>query len=150
MANRAELLLHNQPSSCFGAVLNVAPHVYADALAKITEHNATAYLVNTGWIGGEYGVGKRISIKDTRAIITAILNDDLVNQETTLIKPFNLAVPTAVPNVDSKILIPENAWKDKEAYAANAKKLANSFIQNFENFTETEAGKNLVKYGPIL
>ncbi|HHU46980.1 MAG TPA: phosphoenolpyruvate carboxykinase (ATP) [Bacteroidales bacterium] len=139
-------------SSCFGAAfLTLHPTVYADALAKkITEHNATAYLVNTGWIGGEYGVGKRISIKDTRAIITAILNDDLVNQETTLIKPFNLAVPTAVPNVDSKILIPENAWKDKEAYAANAKKLANSFIQNFENFTETEAGKNLVKYGPIL
>jgi phosphoenolpyruvate carboxykinase (ATP) len=139
-------------SSCFGAAfLTLHPTVYADALAKkITEHNATAYLVNTGWIGGEYGVGKRISIKDTRAIITAILNDDLVNQETTLIKPFNLAVPTAVPNVDSKILIPENAWKDKEAYAANAKKLANSFIQNFENFTETEAGKNLVKYGPVL
>lgn len=147
-------ILTPQPtfSSCFGAAfLTLHPTVYADALAKkITEHNATAYLVNTGWIGGGYGVGKRISLKDTRAIISAILNDNLIDCETVTIKPFNLSVPTCVPNVDSAILNPENSWTDKDAYAENARKLADSFIQNFENFTENEAGKQLVKFGPIF
>lgn len=139
-------------SSCFGAAfLTLHPTVYADRLAqKITEHHASAYLVNTGWIGGEYGVGERISLKATRAIITAILTDQLVDCETVLVKPFNLHIPKAVVGVDPHILNPENSWTDKAAYAANARKLAESFILNFENFTETEAGKNLVQFGPIL
>ncbi len=74
----------------------------------------------------------------------------MVNCETILVKPFNLHIPTSIKGVDPKILNPENSWEDKNAYRANANKLAESFIQNFDNFTETESGKNLVKFGPIL
>jgi len=139
-------------SSCFGAAfLMLHPTKYAAELAKkLTEHNATAYLVNTGWIGGGYGVGSRISIKDTRTIISAILNDELVNKETTILKPFNLNIPTSIEGLDSNILNPENSWADKVAYRENANKLAESFIKNFTNFTETEEGKALVPFGPTL
>ena len=139
-------------SSCFGAAfLLLHPTKYAEELAKkLTEHNATAYLVNTGWIGGGYGVGKRISLKDTRTIISAILNDELVNCETEIVKPFNLYIPKHVNNVDDNILNPENSWTDKNAYRESAKTLAESFIKNFNNFTETAEGKALVPYGPVL
>ena len=139
-------------SSCFGAAfLLLHPTKYAEELAKkLTEHNATAYLVNTGWIGGGYGVGKRISLKDTRTIISAILNDELVNCETEIVKPFNLYIPKHVNNVDDSILNPENSWADKNAYRESAKTLAESFIKNFNNFTETAEGKALVPYGPVL
>ncbi|MBO4481841.1 MAG: phosphoenolpyruvate carboxykinase (ATP) [Bacteroidales bacterium] len=139
-------------SSCFGAAfLLLHPTKYAEELAKkLTEHNATAYLVNTGWIGGGYGVGKRISLKDTRTIISAILNDELVNCETEIVKPFNLYIPKHVNNVDDSILNPENSWADKNAYRESAKTLAASFIKNFNNFTETAEGKALVPYGPVL
>ncbi len=139
-------------SSCFGAAfLLLHPTKYAEELAKkLTEHNATAYLVNTGWIGGGYGVGKRISLKDTRTIISAILNDELVNCETEIVKPFNLYIPKHVNNVDDNILNPENSWADKNAYRESAKTLAESFIKNFNNFTETAEGKALVPYGPVL
>lgn len=139
-------------SSCFGAAfLTLHPTVYADVLAKkLIEHNATAYLVNTGWIGGGYGVGKRISLKDTRTIISAILNNELVNCETELVKPFNLFIPKHIANIDDQILNPENSWTDKAAYGENAKQLAQAFIKNFENFTETASGKALVAAGPIV
>ena len=139
-------------SSCFGAAfLLLHPTKYAEELAKkLTEHNATAYLVNTGWIGGGYGVGKRISLKDTRTIISAILNDELVNCETEIVKPFNLYIPKHVNNVDDSILNPENSWADKNAYRESAKSLAASFIKNFNNFTETAEGKALIPYGPVL
>ena len=139
-------------SSCFcAAFLLQHPTKYAEELAKkLTEHNATAYLVNTGWIGGGYGVGKRISLKDTRTIISAILNDELVNCETEIVKPFNLYIPKHVNNVDDNILNPENSWTDKNAYRESAKTLAESFIKNFNNFTETAEGKALVPYGPVL
>ncbi|MCQ2286928.1 MAG: phosphoenolpyruvate carboxykinase (ATP) [Bacteroidales bacterium] len=139
-------------SSCFGAAfLTLHPTVYANVLAKkLEEHNATAYLVNTGWIGGGYGVGKRISLKDTRTIISAILNNELVNCETELVKPFNLYIPKQIANIDSSILNPENSWTDKAAYSENAKQLAEAFIKNFENFTENAAGKALVPFGPEL
>ena len=139
-------------SSCFGAAfLLLHPTKYAEELAKkLTEHNATAYLVNTGWIGGGYGVGKRISLKDTRTIISAILIDELVNCETEIVKPFNLYIPKHVNNVDDNILNPENSWTDKNAYRESAKTLAESFIKNFNNFTETAEGKALVPYGPVL
>ena len=139
-------------SSCFGAAfLLLHPTKYAEELAKkLTEHNATAYLVNTGWIGGGYGVGKRISLKDTRTIISAILNDELVNCETEIVKPFNLYIPKHVNNVDDNILNPENSWADKNAYRESAKTLAESFIKNFNNFTETAEGKALVPSGPVL
>ncbi|MEG1555890.1 MAG: phosphoenolpyruvate carboxykinase (ATP), partial [Bacteroidales bacterium] len=139
-------------SSCFGAAfLMLHPTKYAEELAKkLTEHNATAYLVNTGWIGGGYGVGNRISLKDTRTIISAILNDELVNCETEIVKPFNLHIPKHINHIEDHILNPENSWADKNAYAANAKTLAESFIKNFQNFTETTEGKALIAFGPQL
>ena len=139
-------------SSCFGAAfLLLHPTKYAEELAKkLDQHNATAYLVNTGWTGGGYGVGERISLKATRAIITAILNGDLLNCETEIVKPFNLYIPKHVEGVDDNILNPENSWADKAAYAENAKQLAASFIKNFENFSDTEQGRALIPFGPTL
>ena len=139
-------------SSCFGAAfLMLHPTKYAEELAKkLTEHNATAYLVNTGWTGGGYGVGKRFSLKDTRTIISAILNNELVNCETTLVKPFNLFVPKHINGLDDSLLNPENAWADKAAYKESADQLASFFIKNFENFSDTEQGKALIAAGPSL
>ncbi|MBQ7489671.1 MAG: phosphoenolpyruvate carboxykinase (ATP) [Bacteroidales bacterium] len=139
-------------SSCFGAAfLTLHPTVYANVLAKkLEEHNATAYLVNTGWIGGGYNVGKRISLKDTRTIISAILNNELVDCETEMVKPFNLYIPKHINDIDPKILNPENSWADKAAYSENARQLAEAFIKNFENFTENADGKALVAFGPTL
>lgn len=139
-------------SSCFGAAfLLLHPTKYAEELAKkLTEHNATAYLVNTGWTGGGYGVGKRISLKDTRTIISAILNDELINCETEIVKPFNLSIPKHINNINDAILNPQNSWEDKNAYNENAEQLAKFFIKNFESFTDTENGKSLVPFGPTL
>ena len=139
-------------SSCFGAAfLLLHPTKYAEELAKkLTEHNATAYLVNTGWTGGGYGVGKRFSLKDTRTIISAILNNELVDCETTLVKPFNLFVPKHINGLDDSLLNPENAWADKKAYKESADQLASFFIKNFENFSDTEQGKALIAAGPSL
>ena len=117
---------------------------------KLTEHHATAYLVNTGWTGGGYGVGHRISLKDTRTIISAILNNELIDCETTLIKPFNLYVPKHINNIDDSILNPENNWPDKQAYKENAQTLASYFIKNFNNFADNEEGAALVPFGPTL
>jgi phosphoenolpyruvate carboxykinase (ATP) len=139
-------------SSCFGAAfLLLHPTKYAEELAKkLTEHNATAYLVNTGWTGGGYGVGKRISLKDTRTIISAILNDELLDCETEIVKPFNLSIPKHINNINDAILNPQNSWEDKNAYNENAEQLAKFFIKNFESFTDTENGKSLVPFGPTL
>lgn len=139
-------------SSCFGApFLLLHPTKYAQELTKkLTEHHSTVYLVNTGWIGGGYGVGKRISLKDTRTIISAILNDELLNCEIEVVKPFNLFIPKSIKNIDSAILNPENSWSDKEAYKSNALKLAEAFVKNFENFTENEDAKKLVSFGPTV
>ena len=139
-------------SSCFGAAfLLLHPTKYAEELAKkLDQHNATAYLVNTGWTGGGYGVGERISLKATRAIITAILNGELLNCETEIVKPFNLYIPKHVNGVEDSILNPENSWADKTAYAENAQTLAASFIKNFQNFSDTKQGQDLVAFGPQL
>lgn len=139
-------------SSCFGAAfLLLHPTKYAEELAKkLTEHNATAYLVNTGWTGGGYGVGKRISLKDTRTIISAILNDELIDCETEIVKPFNLSIPKHINNINDAILNPQNSWEDKNAYNENAEQLAKFFVKNFESFTDTENGKSLVPFGPTL
>ena len=139
-------------SSCFGAAfLLLHPTKYAEELAKkLTEHNATAYLVNTGWTGGGYGIGNRFSLKDTRTIISAILNNELINCETTLVKPFNLFVPKHINGLDDNLLNPENAWTDKNAYKESAHQLASFFIKNFENFSDTEQGKKLILAGPTL
>jgi phosphoenolpyruvate carboxykinase (ATP) len=137
-------------SSAFGAAfLLLHPTVYARELAKkMEEHGATAYLVNTGWIGGAYGVGKRIDLPSTRNIIKAILDGTLDDAKYVELPTFGLNIPTEVPGVDSKILNPRNAWKYETAYAKQAQELAEKFINNFQNFTDTEEGKRLVSAGP--
>ena len=139
-------------SSCFGAAfLLLHPTKYAEELAKkLEEHHATAYLVNTGWAGGGYGVGERISLKATRAIITAILNDELKSCETEIVKPFNLVIPKHVTGVDDNILNPVNSWTDKDAFQKSANELASAFIKNFANFSDTEQGKALIPFGPQI
>jgi phosphoenolpyruvate carboxykinase (ATP) len=123
-------------SACFGAPFMAhKPPVYARLLAKkMAEQDTRCILLNTGWGGGVYGVGKRISIKDTRNLLDAALRGDLhaegMEYETHPV--FNLKVPTSCPGVDSNILNPRSTWEDKAAYDAQAEKLRNMFRTNFE------------------
>ncbi len=107
---------------------------------------AKAYLVNTGW----NGTGKRISIRDTRGIIDAILGGDILNAPTKKIPYFNFEVPTALPGVDPAILDPRDTYKDAAEWEVKAKDLAARFIKNFDKYTSNEAGKALVAAGPQL
>ncbi len=139
-------------SSCFGApFLLLHPTKYAHLLSeKLEKHHANVYLVNTGWTGGPYGIGKRIDLKSTRAIINAILNNELVGGEFEIMNPFGLQIPKAVSGVNAHILNPRNTWEDKAAFDAQAEKLAGLFINNFKNFTDNEEGQQLIKAGPQL
>jgi len=139
-------------SACFGqAFLLLHPTQYAEVLGqKMDEHNAEAYLVNTGWTGGAYGVGQRMSIKATRAIIDAILDGSIEQSEYQDFPYFGFKVPTSVRNVDAQILYPRNAWSDKAAYDRGLKELAEKFIQNFAKFVHTKEGEKFVQYGPKL
>jgi len=107
---------------------------------------AKAYLVNTGW----NGTGKRISIKDTRGIIDAILNGDVLKAPTKVIPYFNLEVPTELPGVDPAILDPRDTYADAAQWEEKAKDLAGRFIKNFVKYEGNEAGKALVAAGPQL
>lgn len=124
-------------STCFGApFLPLHPSVYAELLGKrIDEFGANVYLINTGWSGGPYGVGKRMSIKHTRAMVTAALNGELEKSEFVLDPNFNVMVPTSCPGVPAEVLNPKSTWQDKEAYDENAKKLAEMFVKNFGKYT---------------
>ena len=137
-------------SSCFGAAfLLLHPTAYAQELAKkMKEHGSSAYLVNTGWIGGPYGVGKRIDIPSTRAIIDAILDGSLENAEYEEIPVFGLMIPKSVKGVDSKILNPRNLWQKPEEWDASSINLGKQFIANFSNFTDNDEGKRLIAAGP--
>jgi phosphoenolpyruvate carboxykinase (ATP) len=137
-------------SSCFGAAfLLLHPTVYAQQLAKkMKKYGSSAYLVNTGWICGPYGVGHRIDIPATRAIIDAILEGSLENAEYEELPVFGLMIPRAVKNVDSKLLHPRNLWTKPEEWDAAARDLGKKFIENFENFTDNDEGKRLVAAGP--
>ncbi|MBQ3195394.1 MAG: phosphoenolpyruvate carboxykinase (ATP) [Clostridia bacterium] len=135
-------------SACFGqAFLELHPTKYAEELVKKMEKSgAKAYLVNTGW----NGTGKRISIKDTRGIIDAILDGSILKAETKNIPYFNLAVPTELPGVDTGILDPRDTYANAEEWETKAKDLAGRFIKNFVKYTGNEAGKALVEAGPKL
>lgn len=137
-------------SPAFGAAfLLLHPTVYARELAKkMEEHGATAYLVNTGWIGGAYGVGKRIDLPSTRNIIKAILDGSLDDAEYYELPHFGLNIPKEVEGVDSKILDPSKSWRYEKQYTKQAQLLSEKFIANFQNFTDTEEGKRLVAAGP--
>ncbi len=134
-------------SPAFGeAFLTLHPTMYSKTLvSKMKEHNANAYLVNTGW----NGTGKRISLKDTRAIIDAILDGSINEAETVHIPFLNLKAPKSLPNV-SNILDPRNTYSDVVEWEEKAIKLAGLYIKNFEQYTNTEEGKALVIAGPQL
>ena len=135
-------------SACFGAAfLTLHPTQYAEVLVKRMEAaGAQAYLVNTGWNGS----GKRISLKDTRAIINAILAGELDEVETDTLPVFNLQMPKVLPQVDSAILDPRRSWPTEAAWQQAAQDLAQRFITNFEKYTDNDAGKALVQAGPQL
>jgi phosphoenolpyruvate carboxykinase (ATP) len=126
-------------STCFGAPFMVLhPGVYADLLGKqMAKHNAACWLVNTGWSGGPYGVGQRMKISYTRAMIRAILNGSLANVETKPDSIFGVNVPVSCPDVPNEVLQPRNTWTDKDAYDRQAKDLARRFNENFKKY---EAG----------
>ena len=135
-------------SACFGAAfLELHPTKYGEELVKKMEKSgAKAYLVNTGW----NGTGKRISIKDTRGIIDAILDGSILKAETKTIPYFNFEVPTALPGVDTNILDPRNTYADASIWEEKAKDLSARFIKNFTKYTGNDEGKALVAAGPQL
>ena len=135
-------------SACFGqAFLELHPTKYAEELVKRMEKSgAKAYLVNTGW----NGTGKRISIRDTRGIIDAILDGAILSAPTKTIPVFNFEVPTALPGVDPAILDPRDTYADAKEWEVKAADLAGRFIKNFGKYTTNEAGKALVAAGPVL
>ena len=135
-------------SACFGqAFLELHPTKYGEELVKKMEANgAKAYLVNTGW----NGTGKRITIKDTRGIIDAILDGSILQAETKTIPMFNLTVPTSLPGVNPAILDPRDTYADVAEWQRKAEDLAGRFVKNFVKYTGNEAGKALVEAGPKL
>ena len=135
-------------SACFGkAFLSLHPTKYGEELVKKMEQNqAKAYMVNTGW----NGTGKRISIKDTRAIIDAILDGSIENAETKMVPVFNLEVPTSLHDVNAAILDPRDTYENISDWNSKADNLASLFIKNFEQYTDNTEGQSLVKSGPQL
>jgi phosphoenolpyruvate carboxykinase (ATP) len=123
-------------SACFGAVFLVwHPTKYAHMLGDLLkQHGSNVWLVNTGWSGGAYGVGKRMKLAHTRAMVTAALSGKLDNAATTVDPVFGLSIPDEVPGVPSEVLSPRNTWSDGAAYDAQAKNLAEMFRKNFEKF----------------
>ncbi len=139
-------------SACFGAAfLLLHPTKYAfELVRKMDQHGTTAYLVNTGWIGGPYGTGKRIDLPATRAIIDAILDGSLDEAEFEETIVFRLAIPKRVPGLDSRFLNPRNAWPETAEWDKAARSLAGKFVENFKKYTDTPLGKKLEGAGPRL
>lgn len=139
-------------SACFGqAFLLLHPTRYADILGrKMESHGATAYLVNTGWTGGKYGIGQRMSLKATRKIIDAILDGIIEDADFETMPVFNIQIPRSLEGLETELLNPRTAWADKEAYDKTVKQVAEMFISNFKRFTDTKAGKALVHAGPFV
>ena len=137
-------------STCFGSpFLPLPATVYAEMLGKkIDEHDAQVFLVNTGWTGGVYGVGKRMDLKYTRAMVRAALAGKLNNVETEMNSIFGLAMPTAIEGVPTEVLNPRNAWSDGNAYDLKAKELASMFRENFKKFGSVSE-EITYKGGPI-
>ncbi|SFV58594.1 Phosphoenolpyruvate carboxykinase [ATP] [hydrothermal vent metagenome] len=139
-------------SACFGeAFLPLHPTVYAKLLGeKIDKYGVNVYLVNTGWTGGGYGVGKRMSIKDTRACINAILDGSINESEFDVTKTFRLHVPKTLGDIDPKVLNPREAWEDKEAFDQTRDKLAQMFIDNFKKYQTQESEFDFSAAGPKI
>ena len=139
-------------SSCFGeAFLPLNPTVYAELLGrKIDQHKVNVYLVNTGWTGGAYGTGSRMSIKNTRACINAILDGSINESEFEILPVFNLKIPKTLKGVDTEVLNPRNTWKDKESYDETKRKLASMYIKNFKKYLTLESEFDFTAAGPSL
>jgi phosphoenolpyruvate carboxykinase (ATP) len=139
-------------STCFGApFLMTHPIRYAQILGdKMDKHGSEAYLVNTGWSGGGFGVGKRISLPFTRAIIDAILNGTLSESGFDVFPVFGFQIPKAIPGVPAEILNPKNTWSDSAAYEAALHKLGEKFVNNFKKFSNQAETQNLLSAGPQL
>ncbi len=138
-------------SACFGAPFMVHhPAFYAEMLArKMERYGATAWLINTGWVGGAYGVGKRISIRHTRNLLTAALDGSLLNVDYYTDPVFGFEVPKSCPNVPEEVLYPARAWPSPEAYHNKYRQLAARFIENFKKFAE-EAPVEVRLAGPKI
>ncbi len=139
-------------SACFGAAfLLLHPVKYAEELMrKMDEYKASAYLVNTGWIGGRYGTGERIDISVTRSIINAILNGSIDDNDYEIMPVFNLAIPRKVNGIESTLLNPEKSWPESGQWHQEARELAARFIDNFRQYTDNEAGRKLMDAGPQI
>jgi len=137
-------------SACFGAAfLLLDPIIYARELTrKMKAHNADAWLVNTGWMGGPYGTGKRIDLPSTRRIINAILNKSLSDVAYITLPVFNLRIPLTLPGVPSDLLDPRKKWESSEGWTEAAEALAKKFIKNFSKFTSNTETAKLVSSGP--
>lgn len=137
-------------SECFGApFMSRHASVYATLLGeKITKHKTVVYLINTGWSGGPYGIGKRMNIHNTRRMVTAALTGELDIAKYRHDEIFNLDVPVTCPDVPSEVLNPRNTWSEKEAYDLSAKKLAQMFVENFKKFGNVS--KEITKAGPQI
>ena len=138
-------------STCFGApFMPLKPSVYAELLgSKIAKHKTNSWLINTGWTGGPYGVGKRMKIEYTRAMLSAALSGELDNVETFEESIFGLKIPKEIAGVPSEILNARNTWEDKQKYDAALTKLANMFIENFKKF-EANSSDNIRSAGPKI
>jgi len=136
-------------STCFGApFLPLNPNVYAKMLGeRIARHQSRAWLVNTGWTGGPPGVGSRMKIAYTRAMLAAALNGQLDKVKYQKHDIFNLDIPTTCPGVPDSVLDPRSTWPDKDAYDAQAKKLAGMFVENFKAF-EKQVDASVKAAGP--
>jgi phosphoenolpyruvate carboxykinase (ATP) len=147
-------IVEPQPSfsACFGAAfLMLDPIVYANELTKkMKAHNAEAWLVNTGWLGGPYGTGYRIDLPSTRKIINAILDGTIEDCCFTTIPVFNLSIPAKLEGVDGKILDPSGTWESKEKWLKAASDLAVKFINNFSKFVTGEETAKLIEHGPKI
>lgn len=139
-------------SACFGEpFMPLHPTIYARLLGeKIDKYSVNVYLVNTGWSGGSYGVGKRMSIKATRACINAILDGSIQNCEFENFDIFNLEIPKTLEGVESSLLNPVNTWDNKDAYSKTRAKLAGMFVENFKRYEDVKEGVEYSKFGPKI
>lgn len=139
-------------SACFGkAFLLLHPTAYADILGKkLEEHGSKVYLINTGWIAGQYGTGYRIPLKDNRITIDGIFDGSVDKAAFDIMPVFGFKIPKAVPGLNPRILDPRGLWADGKAYDAQLRKLARMFVDNFKKFTDTPAAKTLEAAGPKL
>jgi phosphoenolpyruvate carboxykinase (ATP) len=138
-------------SACFGApFLPLHPTKYAEMLGdKMTNNDVNVWLINTGWTGGSYGEGKRMSLNNTRAMITAAMENKLNDVEYSTHEVFGLKMPNSCPNVPSEVLHPKNTWKNKQAYDKKAYNLAKQFVNNFKQF-ESNANAEILAAAPKL